>query len=1061
MNPNETSIDRILRVLQERAKELDCLYHIDEILKHTEAPLEDLLGGVLQAIPMGYQYPTICVVRIAYLQKVIHSPDFIETPWVQSADILIDGQPAGKIEVFYTEERSKADSGPFLNEEKRLITAIAQRIADFIAHQRLQTAFQNLETARHAISPTAPGQWRVIIDFLKRTDQAMLKRITRKMLNHLCWLGIDEALGLLEKVVAMPTDERGITGDENQPMEPVYAVDIAQITDATLTIAASRLSEDQMLTCIQKWIREDRARFFVTTVGNPDSTLGEVTEAVRRLKHIPRDEVEFPLSARTGLRVSLIEHFFTDQHKFIEIAKRFIDIDCYDEIVERIVFPPRSQGKLGGKSAGLFLATRILELSDNPILKDVKTPRSWYITTDCLLDFIQYNDLEDVFNQKYAEIDQVRAEYPHIVQMFRSSKFSPHIVNGLSRILDDLEGKPLVIRSSSLLEDRFGAAFSGKYKSLFLDNQGTKAERLAALMDAISEVYASVFAPDPIEYRAERGLLDVYEEMGILVQEVVGTTVDKYFLPAFSGVAFSRNEFRWSPRIKREDGLVRLVPGLGTRAVDRLKDDYPVLLAPGQPNLRVNVSFDEAIRYSPKKIDVIDLGEGAFRTVELRDFLQVVGSTFPQVGNMVSIVEDDRVRKPIGRELDYDPGRLIFTFEGLVSGTPFIRQIKAILETLEKEIGSPVDIEFASDGRDLYLLQCRPQSFAQATPGTPIPPGLDPERILFSANRFVSNGHVPNITHIVYVDPEKYNGLPRLDDLRAVGRAVGRLNKLLPKRQFILMGPGRWGSRGDIKLGVNVTYADINNTAVLIEIARKKGNYLPDLSFGTHFFQDLVEASIRYLPLYPDDAGIHFNEPFLLGSESILTQVLPESEELAEVIRVIDVPKATGGMVLRVAMNADQEEALAYFSVPEEIAQDVGVETDLERHREDNHWRWRLRFAESLAANLDGDRFGVQAIYLFGSTKNATAGPASDIDLMIHFRGTEAQRADLKLWLEGWSWCLSELNFLRTGYRTRGLLDVHIITDEDIEMKSSYAVKIGAVTDPARPLAMKGREGAA
>ena len=124
---------------------------------------------------------------------------------------------------------------------------------------------------------------------------------------------------------------------------------------------------------------------------------------------------------------------------------------------------------------------------------------------------------------------------------------------------------PLIVRSSSLLEDRTGAVFSGKYKSLFLANQGTKRERLTSLLEAVAEVYASIFNPDAIEYRAERDLLDVHEEMGIMIQEVVGKKVGKYFLPAFSGVAFSNNDFRWSPRIKREDGLVRMVPGLGTR----------------------------------------------------------------------------------------------------------------------------------------------------------------------------------------------------------------------------------------------------------------------------------------------------------------------------------------------------------------------------------------------------------------------------------------------------------------------------------------------------------------
>jgi hypothetical protein len=130
------------------------------------------------------------------------------------------------------------------------------------------------------------------------------------------------------------------------------------------------------------------------------------------------------------------------------------------------------------------------------------------------------------------------------------------------------------------------------------------------------------------------------------------------------------------------------------------------------------------------------------------------------------------------------------------------------------------------------------------------------------------------------------------------------------------MGPGRWGSRGDIKLGVSVTYSDINNTAVLIEIARKKENYIPDLSFGTHFFQDLVESEIRYLPLYPDDEGIIFNERFLTSSPNVLSDILPEYEYLSEVVRVIDVPHATNGKILHIYMNADLDEAEAILSQP-------------------------------------------------------------------------------------------------------------------------------------------------
>jgi hypothetical protein len=121
--------------------------------------------------------------------------------------------------------------------------------------------------------------------------------------------------------------------------------------------------------------------------------------------------------------------------------------------------------------------------------------------------------------------------------------------------------------------------------------------------------------------------------------------------------------------------------------------------------------------------------------------------------------------------------------------------------------------------------------------------------------------------------------------------------------------------------------------------------------------------------------------------------------------------------------------------------------------RPEDHWRWRLRMAQRIAALLDPARFGVKAAYVFGSTKNATAGPASDIDLLLHVEDAEGERRRaLDTWLDGWSQALAETNYLRTGYKTEGLLDVHCITDADVERGDSYAAKIGAVTDAARPL---------
>ncbi len=378
-----------------------------------------------------------------------------------------------------------------------------------------------------------------------------------------------------------------------------------------------------------------------------------------------------------------------------------------------------------------------------------------------------------------------------------------------------------------------------------------------------------------------------------------------------------------------------------------------------------------------------------------------------------------------------------------------------MLDILAEKLGTPIDMEFAHDGERFYLLQCRPQSHVAEDGPAPIPRELPEDDRIFSARRYVSNGWMPDLTHIVYVDPAAYAELPDRESMLAVGRAVGRLNKVLPKRQFVLMGPGRWGSRGDIKLGVPVTYADICNCAMLVEIARRQGEYLPDLSFGTHFFQDLVESRIRYLPLYPDEASVHFNEAFLLGAPNLLAALAPEQARLAGVLHVIDVAAATGGRVLRVHLNADIDEALGFLCEPGCGPKPVPeLETPILPHAED-HWQWRRRMAERLALSLDAERFGVKGLYLYGSVKNGVARADSDIDLLVHVDARRPERNELDFWLAAWNQALTEMNALRTGVEKEGLLDTRFVTDADIEAKRGYAGKIGAPTDAALVLPLR------
>jgi hypothetical protein len=1045
--------------MRERAKELNCLYQVEEILSKTpQLSLADTFKSIIETIPSGYQFPEICQTQIVYENLTYKSLDFSPSPRVQTAIIKVDGKTVGTIEVSYAKEVPKSENNYFLKDEQKLLDTIAERIGRSILHSKLEQVSKEWATAQKDLKEKNKKEWMVVVDLLRQTDQSLYIHLGRKMIYYLFWNGVKEAKELL---TSLSKDQSNgieeIVDEVNRPIQKISHLETLALGDATFKIAAQYLSDEEILARLQKWIQEEKASFLIRTVNNIDLPLAEIINVITQFHYITGGNYDLSPPTEKGLRVSLIRRFFSDQLDFINVAKNHIEVRHFYDLMQKIIYPLNGYGRLGGKSAGLFLAQQILTKpgDHSAILTNLKFPKTWYISTDTIQNFLDYNNLEEVVEQKYKEIDQIRLEYQNVVQLFKNSHFPPEIIKGLSVALDDLGDKPLIVRSSSLLEDRMGTAFSGKYKSLFLANQGSKAEKLEALTDAIAEVYASIFGPDPIEYRVERGLLDFHEEMGIMIQEVVGQKAGHYFFPAYAGVAFSNNEFRWSSRIKREDGLARIVPGLGTRAVDRVSNDYPVLISPGIPNLRVNVTAEETLRYSPQKIDVINLETCIFETIEIQALLKEYGNDYPNIKQIVSIYEDDHIYPPSTLNLDFAKQNLLITFEGLLSRTNFCKQLQTILTMLQEKMNTPVDIEFASDGKNFYLLQCRPQSSTEGNIASPIPQDIAEERIIFSANRYISNGKIPDITHIVYVDPDKYSELEKIENIMEVGRAVGRLNSLLPKHQFILMGPGRWGSRGDIKLGVPVTYSDFNNTAALIEIARKKGNYVPELSFGTHFFQDLVEASIRYLPLYPDDEGIIFNEKFLLTSTNYFSAMLPEFAYLAETIHVIDVPKTSNGKILRVLMNADLNEAIGFLASPQSSTDLVKERKEQTEGASEDHWHWRLRMAERIASQIDGNRFGVKAMYVFGSTKNATAGPGSDIDLLIHFRGSDEQLLEFRLWLEGWSLCLAEINYSRTGHQSEGLIDYHILTDDDIARKSSYAVKIGAITDAARPLILK------
>jgi hypothetical protein len=621
----------------------------------------------------------------------------------------------------------------------------------------------------------------------------------------------------------------------------------------------------------------------------------------------PREDV-------IGTRAALVRRLLTDQLDFISVAKRFIRVREFGDVLDHIIPTDGKSGRLGGKAAGLILANAILRRAQRRGWYEgrFEVPTSYFLPSNGILEFIEHNGLEELINVKYKTSEEIRQEYPLVERLFKSGEFPETIHRGLGEMLYQLGEVPLVVRSSSLLEDRIGHAFSGKYKSLFIPNSGPLEMRLAALEDAIAEVYASIFHPDPIEYRRERGLIDFQEQMGVLIQQVVGREIGGMLCPVFAGVAFSRCEMRWSPRIRHTDGMARLVLGLGTRAVDRTVDDYPVLVALEQPALRAVQQPDEVYRYSQREVDVVDLQESQFESLPLAAFMRRVGRRVPNMNRIFSLYRDRQILPMVGIMAQVEPDELVVTFDGLLRSS-FPRDLKTMLDLLEDGLGEGVDVEFAHDGETLFMLQCRALSRGSAAQRVEVPEVAEASKV-FSASRYVQMGQVRDVEYLVLVDPRDYERLETPQQMRHVARAIGAVNKALPQRRFLLMGPGRWGSRGDIKLGVPVTYSDICHTSVLVEIARQKGSYLPDVSFGTHFFNDLVESGIHYLPLYPDDPDVVWNEEFLDGSANCLAEVAPEYADMENVVRVIRVADNADGRLLQLVMDAETDRALAYLA---------------------------------------------------------------------------------------------------------------------------------------------------
>jgi len=637
-------------------------------------------------------------------------------------------------------------------------------------------------------------------------------------------------------------------------------------------------------------------------------------EQYEKLPEAERREVEHHYRE---MLVVLLKAIVSDQLAFVRVAKEYFTIKDIVEIRKRRI----GEGKIGGKAAGMLLAWKILQahaLEDGIDPQDIVIPESYYIGANGLYDFNVQNGLLFSVDQKYKPREAIEAEYPGILQAYLDAQIPDEIKNRLYLLLAEIGNCPLIVRSSSLLEDSFGTSFAGKYESFFLPNQRSVEENLEDLTTAIKHIYASVLSPDALIYRQRMGLVDYDERMAILIQLVQGTQHGTYFYPTLAGVGYSRNPFRWNPKIRREDGFLRLVWGLGTRAVEHLDNDFPRLVALSHPHLRPETTAHDIRRHSQRFVDVIDLEENQFVTQPVTSIMSYDDPALPY---LVSEDKEDFLQPLFTDPRLVPKDKLVLTMDGVLARTSFATIMKRILQRLERTYAFPVDIEFTADilPREalsprvvVHLLQCRPHMQYESNQAIAIPRDVRPADKIFFVRGLVQPGVVSDIEYVVYISPEHYSQIAHPTTKLELARLVGRLNKRLDGKTFILMGPGRWGSVNP-ELGLAVTYADINNTRALVEIAMPHSESASAVSYGTHFFQDLVEARIYPVPLFPNDRDTLFNRAFFENAPNALATLLPNDAEHAEYVKVIDVPAFTHGRFLHLVMNDETGEALAYL----------------------------------------------------------------------------------------------------------------------------------------------------
>lgn len=602
---------------------------------------------------------------------------------------------------------------------------------------------------------------------------------------------------------------------------------------------------------------------------------------------------DFFLKIRLGLAEGKISQndidrmcgmMMTRDKKILELIRRYFTPRDYMTVKARMV----GTGMIGGKACGMLLARKLVREFCPQARTHLEPHDSYYIASDIYYTYIIHNGCWRLWMYQKAHPEDHEAAEKLREKLFLGV-FPDNIRSQFRRLLDYFGSSPMIVRSSSFLEDGFGNAFAGKYESVFCINAGSMEERMKRFEDAIRTVYASTMSPSALEYRKVRGLLKKDEQMALLVQRVSGSRWGKYYFPMAAGVGYSYNNYPWSRELDPKAGMLRLVVGLGTRAVDRTPGDYPRLVSLDAPQMTMFSSRAENHKFSQHRMDVLNLEKNQLENRPVERMIPMIPSW--QKKYMFSHDTDtERMFRDRGIYRD-----ILFADCGqLVKDREFIQCMQEILMQLQVHYGKAVDIEYTVNISEtgeflINLLQCRPlQTGDHET--VEIPVCRREDTFFHIVKNVMGSSRKQKLDVVVYVDPHAYYSYEYAKKPE-IARAIGLINRHFENqnKHMLLVTPGRIGTSSP-ELGVPVVYAEISQFSAIMEVAYSKVGYMPELSFGSHMFQDLVEANILYIACMENAKTITYRPEFLHKAKEIGKDLLDEA--VRKVIQVYDMSES-------------------------------------------------------------------------------------------------------------------------------------------------------------------------